>query len=149
MTRAINESGLDLIKQFEGLSLEPYQDQGGLWTIGYGHRCTADQAPITTEQAEQLLSDDLLAPEVTIENSVTVPLNDNQYSALVCFAFNIGVGNFSKSMLLTLLNDGRYEYVPMQLARWNRVDGEISAGLSRRRAAEMDLWNRAVETEDA
>jgi lysozyme len=75
---------------------------------------------------------------------VTVPLSDNQFSALVCFAFNVGVGNFESSTLLRLLNRGWYEQVPAQLMRWNRANGEVFGGLSRRRAAEARLWNKSL-----
>ena len=75
---------------------------------------------------------------------VTVPLNDNQFAALVSFAFNVGVLNLERSTLLRLLNRGWYEQVPAQMMRWNRAAGEAMGGLTRRRAAEAQLWNSTI-----
>jgi lysozyme len=146
LTRQINAAGLALIQQFEALALTAYRDQAGNLSIGYGHT-GADVTPgmtITPEIAASLLSDDLLIPEATVARNVTQPLNDNQFSTLVCFTFNVGSGNFLTSTLLKNLNAGWYSQVPAQLARWNKVsiDGvlTVSAGLSRRRTAEGVLW---------
>ncbi len=78
MTRAINDAGLAFIKKFEALRLSPYQDEGGLWSIGYWHRCAESTAPITIEQAEALLNGDLVDPKNAV-GSILVPLNDNQF----------------------------------------------------------------------
>jgi len=140
--RRINEAGLAIIKEFEGLVLTPYQCPGRVWTIGYGHTRTVKPGMVITPgQAEQLLLDDLRLAERAVSRSVEVPLNDNQFSALVAFVFNVGIGNFGRSTLLRLLNRGWYEQVPAQLSRWNRASGEVYGGLARRRAAEARLWN--------
>ena len=139
--RRINGAGRDLIKQYEGLHLTPYRCPAGVWTIGYGHTRTVRAGMvITADQAEQLLTDDLRIYERAVQRLVTVPLNDNQFSALVCFCFNVGVGNLEQSSLLRLLNRGWYEQVPAQLMRWCCAKGEVLGGLSRRRAAEGRLW---------
>ncbi|MEJ0062415.1 MAG: lysozyme [Alphaproteobacteria bacterium] len=141
--RRINQAGLRLIKDFEGLRLTAYLCPAKIWTIGYGHTQAARPGmTITAEQAELLLEDDLHPIEQHVEKSAQVPLGDNQFSALVCFAFNVGRTNFSQSTLLRLLNRGWYEQVPAQLSRWNRARGEALGGLARRRAAEARLWNR-------
>ncbi len=141
--RQANQDGVDLIKVFEGLHLTPYLCPAGVWSIGYGHTRTVRSAmQITEAQADQLLDEDLSLFERAVSRLVTVPLTDNQFSALVCFAFNVGVGNLEASTLLRLLNRGWYEQVPAQLMRWNRVKGEAMGGLSRRRAAEGALWRR-------
>ncbi|MDR3425303.1 MAG: lysozyme [Alphaproteobacteria bacterium] len=143
LTRQINQDGVDLIKEFEGLHLTPYLCPGKIWTIGYGHtRTVCAGMRITQAQAEQLLDEDLSLYERAVVRLVTVPLSDNQFSALVCFVFNVGVGNFESSTLLKLLNRGWYEQVPAQLMRWNHAGGEVFGGLARRRAAEGRLWNR-------
>ena len=140
--KTINQAGIDLIKEFEGLSLKAYKCLAGKWTIGYGHTLIAKEGmSITKEQAEDLLRTDLSYFEKSVERLVTVPLTDNEFSALVCFVFNIGVANFERSTLLKLLNRGWYEQVPAQLMRWNKVNGESVGGLSRRRSAEAKLWN--------
>ncbi len=141
--RRINEDGVALIKEHEGLHLTPYICPGNRWTIGYGHTRTVRSGQrITREQAEQLLEDDLRIAERAVARLVTVPLTDNQFAALVSFVFNVGTVNFEKSTLLKLLNRGWYEQVPAQLTRWNRAAGEVMGGLARRRAAEARLWNK-------
>jgi lysozyme len=146
LPRRINQDGIDLIKTFEGLHLTPYLCPSRIWTIGYGHTRTVRSGLVITQaQADQLLDEDLRLYERAVVRLVTVPLNDNQFSALVCFAFNVGCGNFESSTLLKLLNRGWYEQVPAQLMRWNRANGEVFGGLSRRRAAEARLWSRAQD----
>jgi lysozyme len=140
--RRINEAGIALLKEYEGLRLKPYLCPSRIWTVGYGHtRNVRLGMTITPEEAEELLQEDLRGFERAVARLVQVPLTDNQFSALVCFTFNVGVGNFEDSTLLRLLNRGWYEQVPAQLSRWNRSRGEILGGLARRRAAEARLWN--------
>jgi lysozyme len=142
LPRRINAQGITLIKTYEGLHLTPYLCPAKIWTIGYGHTRTVRAGmKITAPEAEQLLDDDVRLVERAVQRLVTVPLNDNQFAALVSFAFNIGIGHLEQSTLLRLLNRGWYEQVPAQLMRWNRAAGETLGGLSRRRAAEAQLWN--------
>jgi lysozyme len=139
----INDAGLALLKAHEGLRLRAYLCPGGILTIGYGH--TGDVKPqqhITNSEAEQLLKRDVERFEVGISNYVRVPLNDNQFSALVCFTFNIGLEAFAKSTLLSLLNRRWYEQVPAQLMRWTNAKGHELSGLVTRRRAEAALWNK-------
>jgi lysozyme len=144
--RPVNAAGIALIKQFEGLHLTPYLCPGKVWTIGYGHTRTVRAGmKITPEQADQLLADDLKIVTLAVQRLVTVRLNDNQFSAMTSFVFNIGTGNFERSKLLELLNRGWYEQVPAQFMRWNRAAGETQGGLTRRRAAEAQLWNATIE----
>jgi lysozyme len=145
--RRINAESKELLKRLEGLKLEAYQDSGGVWTIGYG--TTRDVTPglhITQGTAEHLLDMDLLRFERCVSEAVRVDLSDNQFGALVIFAYNVGEQAFKTSTLLRKLNDGLYEEVPAQLARWNkvRVNGKLerSQGLANRRAAEAGLWAR-------
>ena len=121
-----NQDGIDLIKEFEGLHLTPYLCPGKIWSIGYGHTRTVRSGMLIVQaQAELMLDEDLRLFERAVTRLVTVPLSDNQFSALVCFAFNVGVGNLESSTLLKLLNRGWYEQVPAQLMRWNRANGEV------------------------
>lgn len=145
--RRINAESKELLKRLEGLKLEAYQDSGGVWTIGYG--TTRDVTPglrITQGTAEHLLDMDLLRFERCVAEAVHVDLSDNQFGALVIFAYNVGEQAFKTSTLLRKLNAGLYEEVPAQLARWNkvRVNGKLqrSQGLANRRAAEAGLWAR-------
>jgi lysozyme len=102
MTRAINEAGLNLIKSFEGLRLDSYQDVAGIWTIGYGHiKDVKPGVTITEAQAAALLQQDVVDAERTVDSSCAgVPTTDNQFAALVSLCFNIGRGNFQKSSVL-------------------------------------------------
>ena len=147
MARRVNQSALDLIKQWEGLRLEAYRDVAGVLTVGFGS--TRDVRPgmrISEAQAVERLRADLAVAEGAVERLVDVPLNDNQFGALVSFVFNVGQGAFAGSTLLRRLNAGEYDAVPGELAKWNkaRVGGRLQpvAGLSNRRAAEAGLWVR-------
>lgn len=138
----INDAGIHLLKTHEGLRLQAYLCPGGVLTIGYGH--TGDVRPlqtITQEDAERLLCNDLARFETGISQIVQVPLSDNQFSALVCFAFNIGLAAFASSTLVSLLNRKWYGQVPAQLMRWTHARGVELPGLAARRRDEAALWN--------
>lgn len=147
----ISADGIALIKGFEGYSSTPYRCSANVWTIGFGHtkNVTKLTEPISKEYAEELLQKDLEEFENAVNRHVTVPLTQNQFDALVSLSFNIGVGAFSKSTLLKLLNKGEYNKVPYELARWNKAGGKVLAGLTRRRAAEADLWLRSETVDKA
>lgn len=145
MTRQINSRGLDLIKYSEGLRLNAYPDPGtggDPWTIGYGH--TGPEVKkgmsITEAQAEALLRKDLDNTEAGITAAVNVPLNDNQFSALVSFAFNVGLGNLRSSTLLKLLNQGKYDEAAGEFNKWRKAAGKVLPGLVKRRQDETDLF---------
>ncbi|MFA6280372.1 MAG: lysozyme [Bdellovibrionales bacterium] len=143
MARRINEVGLTLIKNYEGLHLKAYRCPKGLWTIGYGHtRTTYPTMVIDEAEANRLLLEDLNVFERAVARLVKVPLEDNEFAALVSFVFNVGVAAFDGSTLLKLLNRGWYEQVPAQLNRWVHCNGEELGGLARRRAAEGALWRK-------
>lgn len=129
------------------MALAAYRDAGGVWTIGYGHT-GPDVLPgmqITTDQADDLLTADLEGSENAVSRLIFVPLNDNQFAALVAFTFNVGAGALEHSSLRRILNGDDYGAVPVELARWNREGGCVMAGLIARRAAEIELW-RTPET---
>lgn len=141
--RKVNAESLALIKQWEGLRLDAYEDVGGVLTIGYGHTATAKEGMrITKGQASALLRRDLASAEEAVDRLVKVDLTPNQFGALVSFVFNVGAEAFRKSTLLRKLNAGDYASVPSELARWNKVKGKTVAGLANRRAAEAGLWSR-------
>lgn len=142
--KQINPEGLKLLVAFEKCELTAYDDGGGVWTIGYGH--TGDdvfpEMTISQTEAEELLSGDLEKFQSFVEDAVEVQLNDNQFSALVCFCFNVGPGTegFGGSTLLRLLNEGDSQGAANQFPVWNKVDGEPWLGLTRRRLAERSLF---------
>lgn len=136
-----NDAGRALLRACEGLRLIAYKCPAGFWTIGYGHTLTARPGlSITEAEADRLLAGDLARYESALHDLVRVPLTDNQFSALACFAFNIGIGAFSGSTLRRNLNRGWYDQVPAQLKRWNKANSKILPGLTRRRALEAQLW---------
>jgi GH24 family phage-related lysozyme (muramidase) len=136
-------NGLALIKDFEGLRLEKYQDVVGKWTIGYGHLILPTESfpqPITGAQAGDLLRKDLAVSEAGVNKWVSMVLTQNQFDALVSFTFNLGVGNLQSSTLLKLLNQGQLQSAADQFLRWNKAGGKEVAGLTRRRIAERSLF---------
>jgi lysozyme len=137
----LNQAGLDLIKSFEGLRLNAYRDAVGVWTIGYGHTAgvRAGQA-ITAAQAEDYLRSDVRRFENAVNAAVKVPLNDNQFAALVSFTYNLGEGALQRSTLLRLLNSGDYAGAAREFDKWVNAGGQRLAGLVRRRDAEQALF---------
>lgn len=138
-----NEAGLDLIKAFEGCRLTAYKDQGNIWTIGVGHTGADvyEGLVIDQEQADDLLADDLTRTEDGVNALVTCKhLSANQYSAIVCFTYNVGIGNLRASLLLRCINMGNLNDAAMQFERWDHIKGIPNAGLLRRRQAERALF---------
>lgn len=137
--REINQKGLDLLKQFEGRKLTAYQDQGGIWTIGYGH--TGPEVKkgmnISPDDAEYFLKIDL-AKFYHLDDYLTEQVNDNQYSALICLAFNIGLRALKMSTLLRCVNNSQTP--DKEWTKWNHVNGLVNNGLTRRREAELKLY---------
>lgn len=137
-----------LVEGFEGDVLIAYQDQGGVWTIGYGHTGT-DVVPglkISEDEAEVLLRHDLLTAYNDILNYVTVALNQNQFDALVSFDYNIGSGHLKQSTTLRKLNQGDYQGAADAMLLWDKIGVNLSAGLLRRRNAERALFLTPVTT---
>ena len=137
----LSEEGLSFIKEREGLELMPYQDVAGIWTVGYGS--TTEVVPgekITEVEAGERLKEDVRHAENCVNQLVTVPLTQGEFDCLCSFVFNVGCFAFSKSTLLRKLNDGDYESIPAELARWDKAGGHVVAGLSKRRKLEGDLW---------
>ncbi len=137
-----NTNGLLLIKSFEGLRLKAYRDAVGIWTIGYGTtRGVQPDMSISEAEAERFLQQDLTRFEQAICEAVTVPINDNQFSALASFTYNVGPGALRSSTLLKLLN-ARHDIrgIADEFPRWNRAGGRVLEGLTRRRNAERALF---------
>lgn len=168
--RKINAEALERLKQWEGFVPYAYDDAvfptqptvpgqkiAGTLTIGYGHTGADVRLgqQITDARAEALLKIDLSRFEHAVEDALKVELTDNQFAALVSFAFNVGLGGkktgdgFLTSNLLKRLNEGDFDCVPMELAKWNktRINGklQVSKGLVNRRAVEAGLWASGQE----
>ena len=144
--RKISQAGLDLIKQFEGCRLVAYQCSAGVWTIGYGHTAGVHRGmKITQAQAEAYLKQDVAKFEKYVNNASYVPftdkLNQNQFDALVSFAFNLGQGN-----LMKLCKGRAINQVPAAMQQYCKANGKTLLGLQRRRKAEATLYNKKVQS---
>jgi len=143
MARKINAAGRDLIKSFEGLRLDSYRCSAGVATVGWGHTGPDVRIPmtITEERAEELLDNDLRRFEAGVEALVgNAATDDNQFSALVSLAFNIGLGKLATSTVLRRHKAGNRVGAGNAFLMWNRAGGRVLAGLMRRREAERKLY---------
>jgi len=143
----ISNKGIALIRQFEGLRLDAYQDSVGVWTIGYGWTQPVDGKPVSAamtiikeETEERLLRTGLVSYESDVSKLVKVKLTQGQFDALVSFAYNLGARPLSTSTLLKKLNAGDYRGAADEFQRWNKAGGKELAGLTRRREAELALF---------
>lgn len=142
--RRIGQAGLALIKQYEGCRLAAYRCAAGVWTIGYGHTAGVHSGmTITQAQADAYLQQDIAKFEGYVNNPAYVPitanLNQNQFDALVSFAFNLGAGNLRK-----LCKGRTAAQIAQAMTQYCKANGKVLAGLRRRRAAEQALFNKPV-----
>lgn len=131
------------IAGFEGCRLQAYQDQGGVWTIGYGQtgRTIHPGLTWTQDQADSALEHTVSAVQSVVQSMVTVPLTDNELTALTSLAYNVGTGSLASSQLLRKLNEGRYSDAADEFTNgWNTAGGVFSQGLQNRRMAERALF---------
>ena len=136
-----SQEGQALIKKFEGCELEAYQCSANVWTIGYGHTAGVNQGDVCTqEDADRMLAEDLEEFEGYVKEAVDVPLEQNEFDALVAWTYNLGPGSLRSSTMLKKLNDSKFEEVPSEMRRWNKSGGEVLDGLVRRREAEALLF---------
>ena len=148
----VSKNGLDLIKEFESFKSKPYLCPSQKATIGFGStyypdgkKVTLQDKEITEEKAFEIL--EYIANKdfgSNINKVVKVPLNQNQFDALVSFAYNIGNENFNSSTLLRWLNQGNYKEASMQLLRWNKSKGIVLNGLTKRRKSEKALFDKVI-----
>jgi len=142
-SKVTSERGKSLIRDFEGERLTAYPDPatgGEPWTIGVGHTGGVKRGDtITKAQSDAFLSADLKRFENAV-NRLAPKTTQNQFDALVSFAFNLGEGNLSSSTLLKMHNAGDYAGAAKQFVRWNKAAGKVMAGLTRRREAEAALY---------
>jgi len=144
----LNKQGIDLMHEFEGLKLESYLCPANVWTIGYGNTFYEDGKKvkkgdkISLERANELfknITEKSFA--VPLRKLIVKPLNDNQFSALVSLAYNIGLGNFKSSTILKMVNTNPDNpFIREQFMRWNKASGKPLTGLTRRRHSEANLY---------
>ncbi|WP_276866608.1 lysozyme [Enterobacter oligotrophicus] len=142
----MSKNGLALLKSFEGCELTAYQDSVGVWTIGYGWTQPVNGKPvgkgmtITQDTADSLLCSGVVQYEKGVTGLVKVSVNQNQFDALVDFAYNLGVKALEGSTLLKKLNAGDYAGAADEFPKWNKAGGKVLNGLVKRRAAERSLF---------
>lgn len=136
--------GLALIKQFEGFREDAYRDIVGVWTIGYGFTKGVQPGDhMTREEADARLYEELASEGY--ESAVRVACapqepNQNQFDAMVCLAWNIGVTGFKKSTVVKAHNRQDFAAAARAFSLWNKAGGKVVNGLVRRRAAEAALY---------
>lgn len=138
--------GIALIKRFEGLRLHTYRCSAKVLTIGWGSTGShvVEGMTITREEAEELLKKDLIRFELAVER-LCPNLVQNQFDALVSFAFNLGIGCLQRSTLRQKVNRrDTPEAIAAEFAKYRRGGGRILPGLVKRRAAEAALFNEFV-----
>ena len=157
-----SEHGLELLEKWEGEILHVYKDKAGLPTVGIGHLLTKKElmsntvlikgvpvplaGGLTDRQALDLLAQDVTPTEAEINEHVKATLNQNQFDALVAFAFNIGDGGFETSSTLKVINAGQFDQVPADMLLWDKItdpktrEHVVCEGLIERRNKEIALW---------
>jgi len=143
----VSERGLNLIKRFEGLSLKPYLCPAKIPTIGYGNtyyedgtKVAMDDKPITAKRAEMLLKLIVDKFAIGVEKVLKVKLEQNQFDAVVSFAYNVGLGNLKTSTLLKKINNSEFKEAYKEFGKWNKAGGKVLTGLTLRREAERQMF---------
>jgi lysozyme len=149
----ISKTGIQLVKDFEGLRLNAYKCSAGVPTIGYGSTFYPDKSNVKMgdvlrdkEEAEVLLINTLVDFDIYVSKYTrSVNLTQYQFDALVSFAFNCGLGNLSKSTLLKkVLSNHNDKDIALEFAKWNRGGGKVLQGLVKRRQKEAELYFKVV-----
>lgn len=126
-----------LVAPWEGVETKAYQDIVGVWTICYGETSGVKPGMVKTpEQCTESLAKELENYNRQMKKYVKVPLPEHMEVAYTSFVWNVGVGAWSSSTLLKLLNQERYDEACTQLLRWNKAGGKVVKGLTNRRNAE-------------
>lgn len=144
----LSQKGLDLIKQFEGLSLTPYVCAGGINTIGYGstyypngQKIKLTDPAITPIVAEAFLKHSLSTYEKAVDSFCRDDISQSQFDALVSFAYNLGTGALQKSTLIKKVNANPKDVtIADEFLKWNKANGRVLVGLTKRRQAEANLY---------
>jgi len=142
----LNSKGIELMHKYEGLRLSSYLCPAGVPTIGYGNTFYEDGSKvqlgqnISKKRADQLF-ENIVNKSFNIKPILKKELNENQYSALVCFAYNVGMANLGKSTLLKKINvNPNDETIRNEFLKWNKAGGKVLNGLTKRRISEANLY---------
>jgi lysozyme len=142
------KAGIDMIKAFEGFRASPYKCSAGVPTIGYGatfypggKKVTMTDTAITEEQAVELLANMLVSFEKYVDSYCIDTITQNQFDALVSFAYNLGPANLKSSTLLKKVNiNPNDESISLEFMKWVKAEGKTLKGLVRRREEESKLY---------
>lgn len=138
-----SESGIRMIKSFEGLRMEAYRCPAGILTIGYGHTGNVREGQVCTEkEAEMWLIEDIREAEKAVSNiKASRLLRQNEFDALVSFAFNVGIKAFKGSTLYRkVLANPDNPTIRDEFERWTYAKGKLLPGLVSRRNIEADMY---------
>ena len=144
-----NQKGISTLIEFEGFRAEAYLCPANVWTVGFGF--TKGVKPgdkMTRSEAAARLKVELVEYEQGVLNACTNPPNENEFSAMVCFAFNVGVAGFKKSSVLKAHNRGDKQAAARAFGLWNKAGGKTLPGLTRRRMAEAALYLEPVAIDE-
>lgn len=147
---SVTQTGIELIKQFEGFRSAAYPDPGSggePWTIGYGSTFYLNGVRvkkgdvIRQKDAEQLLKIVVQEFADQVFKLLKKRVTQNQFNALVSFSYNVGAFNLKSSTLLKKVNTDPHDLsIRSEFMKWNRAAGKVMDGLTRRRRAEADLY---------
>lgn len=147
----VPQQAVDIVAKWEGLELEAYQDSVGIWTIGYGTTAAAGLGinprpgmKITEREARMYLQRGLEKFADEIRPYITAPINENEFSAFLSLAYNIGPGAFKRSTALGRFNMGNKKGAADALTWFNKAQGKVLRGLVNRRADEKALFLKPV-----
>jgi GH24 family phage-related lysozyme (muramidase) len=142
----ISQTGLELIKSFEGCVLHAYKDVGGVWTIGYGHTSGVREGQVISQSdADAMLKFDVQKFVNAVNENVKVTLNQNQFDALVSFTYNCGASALRTSTLLEKLNKSDFVGASKEFDKWVHARGKVVQGLVNRRSKEKILFLKPVD----
>jgi lysozyme len=143
----LDRKGIKLLEELEGLELKSYKCSASVWTIGLGNTFYEDGSKvregqsISKERAYLLFNLISKKFEKAINDNVKVEISQNQFNALFCFVYNIGITGFKNSTLLRLLNiNPKDANIAKQFLRWNKINAVESRGLTNRRIKESSLY---------
>ncbi|WP_281629193.1 lysozyme [Vibrio sp. St2] len=143
---ATSQRGLEHIANLEGCRTEAYQCSANVWTLGLGHTSNVKRGDtVNNEQIARNFIADVQLAESTVNKHLNAEITQAQFDVLVSFVFNLGAGNFKRSTMLKLFNQGKHEKACLELQRWVYVNGKDCrdpdsqcSGVAKRRLMEMD-----------
>lgn len=142
-----NSAGIDLIKKWEGFRSDPYICSGGVWTIGFGatrlldgRPIQKDTPPVTEQEGLDLLDRQLISYERSVNRLIPIEMNENEFSALVSFTYNLGSRSLKASTLRKLIIAGNNEKAADEFPKWCFAGGRKLRGLQLRRLDERRLF---------